>query len=190
MTPFLLLHSRRWLEYLLLVAGLFCLTSGLWQFSRYQLFEHTPGTLSALPKSVLPCPLKILGRLEVPRLALSVAILEGETDDNLALGAAHLSGTAPLGGNGNSAIAGHRDLAFRSLRNIQPGDEIIIKSATDLSYRVSCTRIVNPADTSVLGSDGRPRLTLITCYPFYFVGPAPRRFIVEAELQKRPSGSL
>jgi sortase A len=119
-----------------------------------------------------------------------VTILEGDTDDNLALGAAHLSGTAPLGSNGNSAIAGHRDLAFRSLRNIHPGDEIVIKSSTDLTYRVTRTRIVSPSDTSVLGSDGRARLTLITCYPFYFVGPAPRRFIVEAELQKRPSGSL
>jgi LPXTG-site transpeptidase (sortase) family protein len=94
------------------------------------------------------------------------------------------SGTAPIGSNGNTVIAGHRDLAFRALRNVQAGDIVRVESAEakSYSYRVEGMRIVNSDDVSVLASDGRPRLTMITCYPFYYVGSAPKRFIVEARL--------
>jgi LPXTG-site transpeptidase (sortase) family protein len=187
LTPSLFLYSRRWLEYLLLGAGFFCLAIAFRQFARYEVFELTPQSLAVsnahLHKPTPAAPARILGRLEIARLALSVDVLEGDTNENLALGAAHLTDTAPLGSNGNSAIAGHRDLAFRSLGAIRVGDKIKVHAATELTYRVTRTSIVTPADTSALASDGRPRLTLITCYPFHFIGSAPRRFIVEADLQ-------
>jgi sortase A len=94
------------------------------------------------------------------------------------------SGTAPIGSNGNTVIAGHRDLAFRALRNVQAGDIVRVESAEakSYSYRVEGMRIVNSDDVSVLASDGRPRLTMITCYPFYYTGDAPKRYIVDARL--------
>lgn len=81
-------------------------------------------------------------------------------------------------------IAGHRDLAFRGLRNIQAGDLVQIESADakTYDYRVEGTCIVDPDDVSVLASDGQPRLTMITCYPFYFTGDAPKRYIMNARL--------
>jgi sortase A len=95
---------------------------------------------------------------------------------------------SPIGGNGNTVIAGHRDLAFRALRNIQAGDIVSIESiesnreAKTYAYRVERTRIVNPDDVSVLASDGQPRLTMITCHPFHYTGDAPKRYIVDARL--------
>ncbi len=161
------------------VAGLFCLGSSLWQIGRYQAFERLP--------AVSPTPAKPgLSRLEIPRLGLSVVVLEGDTKDNLARGAVHLTDTAALGGDGNAAIAGHRDSAFRLLSGIRAGDEIAIRGSAQFTYRVTGTRIVNARDTSPLASDERARLTLITCYPFHFVGSAPKRFIVEAALEKKP----
>lgn len=121
-------------------------------------------------------------RLEIPRIGLSVAVLEGDTKENLAVGAVHLTDTAALGSAiGNAAIAGHRDSAFRRLGEARCGDEIIVHGEQDFVYRVTRTRIVNANDTSALAEDGRGKLTLITCYPFHYVGNAPRRFLVEAE---------
>jgi sortase A len=178
------LNGRRRLEYLLLFGGLFYFGTALFQFARYEIFEHNPEAFLNVSAPARSAPQKLLGRLEIPRLAVSVAVLEGDTDDNLSLGVAHLDGTATLGSRGNAAIAGHRDLAFQALGAIRNGDFVLIKSSADLTYRVVQTKIVNPTDTSVLASDGRALLTLITCYPFHYAGSAPQRFIVEAELQK------
>jgi sortase A len=116
----------------------------------------------------------LFGRLEIPRLNLSVMVMEGAEDDVLRLGAGHIPGT-PL------AIAGHRDTFFRPLKDIKPYD-LIRFSTNDGSaeYRVISTKIVGPKDTWVLDNTSNDTLTLITCYPFYYVGPAPKRFIVEA----------
>lgn len=175
-SPCGLLCCRRWFERLILIAGLFCLASAAVPFARYERLQQTHAK---------PAQKGDLGRLEIPSIGISVSVLEGDTNENLALGVGHLTDTATLGSHGNAAIAGHRDLAFRSLGRIHPGDEIMIHGVTELAYRVTGTRIVNAADTSTLADDGRARLTLITCYPFHYVGSAPQRFIVEAELAKR-----
>jgi len=116
----------------------------------------------------------LFGRLEIPRLNVSVMVMEGDGDNVLRLGAGHIPGT-------NLAIAGHRDTFFRPLKNIQPFD-IIRFSTRDGSeeYLVTDTKIVGPKDTWVLDEASSGTLTLITCYPFHYIGPAPKRFIVEA----------
>ena len=116
----------------------------------------------------------LFGRLEIPRLNLSVMVMEGAEDDVLRLGAGHVPGTS-------LAIAGHRDTFFRPLKDIKPFD-LIRFSTKDGSaeYRVISTKVVGPKDTWVLDNESSDTLTLITCYPFYYVGPAPERFIVEA----------
>ncbi|SPE21728.1 Sortase family protein (fragment) [Candidatus Sulfotelmatobacter sp. SbA7] len=97
------------------------------------------------------------------------------------LGAGHLEGTPLPGEAGNSAIAGHRDTFFRDLKDIRPMDEIQIQTPTALfRYQVDWVKVVDPDDLSVLAPSTESALTLVTCYPFYLVGPAPRRFVVHA----------
>jgi sortase A len=128
---------------------------------------------------------EVLGRLDIPRLALSVVIREGEDSRTLRLAVGHLPGTAWPGRPGNSAIAGHRDTFFRKLRHIEPHDEILVRTSASVSrYLVVSTRIVEPEDVSVLKNTQESILTLVTCYPFYFVGSAPQRFIVRAVLAR------
>jgi len=124
-----------------------------------------------------------LGRLEIPRVNLSVIVLEGDDDAILKLGVGHVPGTAVPGQAGNAALAGHRDTFFRSLRGIQKGDEIRWTSPEySGQYRVESMRIVDPTDLGVLDPTDNSSLTLITCYPFNFIGSAPQRFIVRARL--------
>jgi sortase A len=116
----------------------------------------------------------LFGRLEVPRLNMSVMVMEGYKDKTLRLGAGHIPGT-PL------AIAGHRDSFFRPLKDIKLYDRIRFTTPEETTeYRVVSTRIVAPTDTSVLDHESDDKLILITCYPFHYIGPAPKRFIVEA----------
>jgi sortase A len=174
-----LLCSRRWFEKLLLIAGIFCLGTAAAQIARYESFEHRVVARES-KKPATP----VITRLEIPRIGLTVAILEGDTSENMAVAAVHLTDTAPLGSSdGNAAIAGHRDSAFRDLGSVRPGDEIVIHAAKDFVYRVTATEIVNASDTSVLGTNGKGLLTLITCYPFHYIGSAPKRFVVQAELK-------
>jgi sortase A len=124
----------------------------------------------------------VIGRIEIPRLGLSVVVVEGSTKSVFRRAVGHIPGTALPGEPGNVGIAGHRDTFFRPLRNIQPDD--IVKLTTmrgEFRYRVLSTKVVSPKDVTVLNPDGNEILTLITCYPFYFVGSAPNRFIVRAE---------
>jgi sortase A len=122
-----------------------------------------------------------LGQIEIRAIGLEVMILEGTDDGTLRRAVGHIPGTALPGQTGNVAIAGHRDTFFRPLRNIHKDDEI---SLTTLSgtyrYRVDSTKVVEPEDIAVLDDSGEAILTLVTCYPFYFVGSAPQRFIVRA----------
>ena len=123
----------------------------------------------------------VLGRLEIPRLEIIVAILEGTTSQTLAVGVEHIKGTALPGEQGNIGIAGHRDKYFRALKNIHPGDEIRIQTSTGLSrYKVDRLQIVAPEDVGVLASSASSAITLVTCYPFHFIGAAPQRFVVHA----------
>ncbi len=124
----------------------------------------------------------LVGRLEIPRLQLSVMVLEGIQSRTLRLGAGHIPGT-PLPGTGsNAGIAAHRDTFFRPLAEIRPNDHIQVQTlGKTVSYRVVETKIVQPEDVSVLKATGKESITLVTCYPFYYVGPAPQRFIVRAQ---------
>jgi len=116
----------------------------------------------------------LFGRLEIPRLNMSVMVMEGDQDTVLRLGAGHVPGT-PL------AIAGHRDTFFRPLKDIKLYDTIRFTNEDgSTEYRVISTKIVGPKDTSAVDTTSGDKLTLITCYPFYYIGPAPKRFIVEA----------
>jgi sortase A len=124
----------------------------------------------------------LIGRMEIPRLNLSVVVFEGTTSKTLRRAAGHITGTALPGQPGNVGVAGHRDTFFRPLRNIQPNDIITLTTLRGAyRYRVVSTKIVRPDNVAVLDPDGTEVLTLVTCYPFYFVGPAPDRFIVRAE---------
>jgi sortase A len=124
----------------------------------------------------------LIGRMEVERLGVSVALMEGTGRSTLRRAVGHITGTALPGQRGNVGIAGHRDTFFRPLRNIQRDDIITLTTlAGEYRYRVVSTKIVSPSDVRVLESDGHEILTLVTCYPFYFVGEAPNRFIVRAE---------
>jgi LPXTG-site transpeptidase (sortase) family protein len=124
-----------------------------------------------------------VARLEAPSVGLAATVLEGTTDQTLKLGAGHIEDTAFPGASGNVGIAGHRDTTFRPVRNLKLGDPLVLLTADHVyEYRISATKIVNPTDVYVLVPTERPTLTLVTCYPFTFIGNAPQRYIVHAEL--------
>lgn len=124
----------------------------------------------------------LIGRMEIPRLGLSAIVMEGTSTSTLRHALGHIAGTALPGQTGNVGISGHRDTFFRPLRNIERNDVITLSTTRgEYRYRVLSTRIVDPSDTDVLDPDEKETLTLVTCYPFYFVGPAPKRYIVRAE---------
>lgn len=136
----------------------------------------------------------ILGRVEIARLGISAIVREGVGSATLSRAVGHVPSTSLPGQPGNFAIAAHRDTLFRALKNIRLGDGVLFESSTGTyAYRVISSQIVRPSDVSVLRSDGGPRLleelatrparllTMITCYPFNYLGAAPQRFIVQAE---------
>jgi sortase A len=134
----------------------------------------------------------VIGILDVPRLELSVLVIEGVGATTLRRAAGHIPGTALPGGPGNVGISAHRDTFFRPLRNIRQNDVITVTTLLgEYRYRVVSTSIVSPSDVAVLDQSKDEILTLVTCYPFYFVGAAPDRFIVRAErvALKVPTGS-
>ena len=119
----------------------------------------------------------LLGRLDIPRLNLSVAVLQGTSSRMLRLGTGHIENTPLPGEPGNSGIAGHRDTFFRGLKDVRAHDEIQFQTATGLlRYQVDWVKVVAPDDVSVLAPSTESALTLVTCYPFYFVGPSPQAF--------------
>jgi LPXTG-site transpeptidase (sortase) family protein len=124
----------------------------------------------------------VLGRVDIPRLGISVAVLQGTSSRTLRLGAGHIEGTPLPGDTGNSGIAGHRDTFFRELKDIRENDEIQLQTATGLfHYEVDWVKVVDLDDMTVLEPPtSGSTLTLVTCYPFYFVGSAPNRFVVRA----------
>ena len=125
----------------------------------------------------------LIGRLEAPTVKMSATVLEGSDDGTLSRGAGHIEDTPFPGQPGNVGIAGHRDTVFRPLRNIKVGDPMQLTTSDRLyRYKISKTVIVGPDDVYVLDPTREPTLTLVTCYPFYFVGHAPKRFIVQAQL--------
>ena len=128
-----------------------------------------------------------IGRIEIPRLSLSVMTREGADAATLRRAVGHVPSTALPGEPGNAAFAGHRDTFFRKLRDVRKGDEIVFTtSAGTHRYVVNELRVVQPSDVSVLEPTASPVLTLVTCYPFNYIGPAPERFIVRAGLRDTP----
>jgi sortase A len=126
-----------------------------------------------------------LGVLSIPRLHLVVPVLPGTDDWTLNRAVGTIDGTAPPGSDGNSGIAGHRDSFFRVLKDVVSGDVITLETQRGVeSYRVERVWIVGPEDVSVLDPTPTRSMTLVTCYPFYFVGPAPQRYIVRAVLSQ------
>ena len=122
-----------------------------------------------------------LGRIEISSVGLTTMILEGTEEETLRRAVGHIRGTPLPGQRGNVALAGHRDTFFRELRDIRVNDEITLTTLSGSHhYRVDSTKVVKPEETEVLKDDGADTLTLVTCYPFNFVGSAPKRFIVRA----------
>jgi sortase A len=120
-----------------------------------------------------------LGRIEISAVGLTVMVLEGADEGTLRRAVGHIRGTPLPGQRGNVALAGHRDTFFRGLRKIRANDEITLTTLSgSYRYRVDSTKVVKPEETEVLEDDGDDILTLVTCYPFNFVGLAPSRFIV------------
>ena len=150
----------------------------LWSAERIVAWGKAMGESAATPLAVL----------RIPRLRLEVAVLPGTDDRTLDRALGHIDDTALPGADGNSGIAGHRDGFFRALKDIAAGDVIELETAAVKEvYRVERTWVVDPEDVSVLDPTPTRALTLVTCYPFYYVGPAPRRFIVRAVLARPPN---
>jgi sortase A len=124
---------------------------------------------------------EMIGSLDIPRVNVSVIVLEGADSSVLAVAAGHIPGTALPGLNGNVGIAAHRDTFFRSLREIRAEDRLRLKTPAGIfQYAVESTEVVEPSDTGVLRQNAGQELTLVTCYPFNYIGSAPKRFIVHA----------
>lgn len=184
----------RWIQSLLFAAGFvilgYCgawwLNSRLQQISGNRELDRilsqrpTRGAKQTTPQRTIPEG-GLVGRVEIPRLHLSAVVFQGTNNNVLDRGVGHLDGSALPGQPGNVVLAAHRDTFFRSLRDIRRGDSISVTTPDGArTYSVDSTEIVDPNQTSVMNPTPNPTLTLITCYPFYFVGHAPKRFIVRA----------
>ena len=197
------MRARRVFSYLLLAGGaLFLFIGGrdlveskLGQDEAQQQFEATPEPkpspfesharqkADAPPHPVPPELGQAIARLTIPRLHTDLYVVEGDGDRQLRIGPGHIAGTAMPGSDGNCIIAGHRDTHFRALKDIQKGDEIVLRThAGKYTYRVEEMEIVSPDNTQPLRPTEDAELRLVTCYPFYYVGSAPKRFIVQASL--------
>ena len=181
-----------WLERALYTVGAFCFLVVSYLGAGAAMSRHTalhPGALSlqapvqTKPASVQVPDSEVIGRLEIPSLNLTVPILSDYDPASLRRGVGHIRGTANAGGLGNFVLAGHRDTFLRPLRHIAAPMviKVMIKEGT-YEYVTDRTEVVDPNNLEVLDIHETPELTLITCYPFDFVGAAPHRFIVHAHL--------
>jgi len=195
----------RWAQYLFAAIGVVALAYCAWVWIGAKLYQaretrrlarelHRPAIHAIVPNvpppvppAPAPPPIVLrdgspLGKLQIPRIGLSVIVVEGDNTADLKHGVGHIPGTALPWQRGNVALAGHRDTFFRPLRSIRPHDSIVLTTVEGTyRYRVLSTQVVTPHDVQVLNPDGHDDLTLVTCFPFYYVGSAPRRFIVRAE---------
>ncbi|MEO8026405.1 MAG: class D sortase [Bryobacteraceae bacterium] len=181
-------------EYLSLAIGLAALTSwtvivvdAKWtQESLRRSLEELQEQSPMLEGSTAPrqqAPQSLVGQIEVARLGLSAMVLEGVDSRTLSRAVGHIPGTALPGSTGNVAFAGHRDTFFRGLKDIRLGDEIVVTTPYGrYQYRVFASEIVKPTETRVLAASAKATVTLVTCYPFHYIGSAPKRFIVHAHL--------
>ena len=186
----------RWVAYLLVIAGGAALgwcvamlaDAYLAQRVAREQLESTPPPAITSKRPALSAPSGAaveagtpLAELSIPRIGLSLVVLQGSDEHTLRKGLGHIEDTPLPGESGNVAIAGHRDSFFRPLRNIQVGDDIMLNTPGQrVHYRVSAYRVVKSSEVSVIAPTSDAVLTLVTCYPFWFVGAAPDRFVVRA----------
>ena len=125
----------------------------------------------------------LLTRVSIPKISLDAIVIEGVSRKQLSVGPGHMKDTALPGAAGNAVITGHRDTFFRHIYELQKGDDILVRRNGQLfKYQVTGKKIVKPDDVSVLKQTTDPQLTLITCYPTYYIGPAPERLVVFSKL--------
>jgi sortase A len=150
------------------------------EFERQQQEQQQQASNSA------PAPINTddaLTRLSVPKINLESVVVEGTNHRALLLGPGHLEDTPAPGESGNSVISGHRDTFFRHLNDLQMGDEVLVeRGGKTFHYQVTGKRVVEPTDLSVIAPTKDPEMTLITCYPTYYIGPAPKRLVVFSKL--------
>jgi sortase A len=151
----------------------------LWSAKRIEAYEASLSKKTDMPLAVL----------RIPKISLEVPVFNDTDDLTLDRGVGRILGTAQVGRPGNLGIAGHRDGFFRGLKDIEIGDTIELQrpGGTD-RYRVSQLQIVEPTDVYVLNASSKPTLTLVTCYPFYYVGSAPKRYVVTASTENSSLG--
>jgi sortase A len=146
----------------------------LWADNRIREYEQSLAVDAGPPLAVM----------KIGKLGIEVPVYDGASDLNLNRGVGRIRGTARIDADGNLGIAGHRDGFFRGLKDIAIGDAIQVRSLQrEVTYTVSSIDIVDPDDVSVLSPTDHMSVTLVTCYPFYYVGHAPKRFIVKAEAE-------
>jgi len=169
-------------------AGFVFADSNAYQALEMKKFEQ-PGRLSE-PHTLAEGD--VIGQMQVPRLGLSVMVVQGDSPASLRHAVGHLPKSALPGEWGNVAVAGHRDTYFRPIRGIHLGDEIRFKTLEqNFKYVVESIEVVGPRDIQVLEVFTGHDLTFITCFPFYYVGPAPKRFVVRArEVENMPQRGL
>ena len=183
----------RWVERMLFIIAVVCLGYYAYVSMEAQLYQEienreldvilssAPPVPSAHAPIPHPTPGSAVGRIEIPRLGVSAIIRAGSDARTLRLAVGHIPGTALPGEVGNIGLAGHRDTFFRRLRDIRAADDIrIVTTAGTFTFKVDMTEVVSPKDTWVLNPTPTATLTLVTCYPFTYVGSAPQRFIVRA----------
>ncbi len=128
-----------------------------------------------------------LTRISIPKIGLSAIVVEGTDHKALKVGPGHLAGSALAGGEGNAVITAHRDTFFRHIADLRKGDQILIqRDGHSYTYQVTGQKIVQPDDLSVVKPTADNRLTLITCYPTYYIGPAPERLVLTSKLVGEP----
>jgi len=187
------MRSLRWLRYILFAIAVMALgycgmvMSQTWLYQKResqklaQLLIRPPHAASG---SLAIPPVTndgMIGRIEIPRLRVSAIIAEGAGAGTLRKAVGHIEGTAFPGEPGNVGVAAHRDTFFRPLRHIRDNDLVVLDTLRGrYYYRVVSTRIVKPDAVGVLTPTAHQVLTMVTCYPFYYVGSAPYRFIVRA----------
>jgi sortase A len=141
------------------------------------------GAKSTRVSASLPLAGPTLARIVIPRVGIGVMVLDDVDHRSLRRGVGHIPGTAPLGSAGNVGIAGHRDTFFRPLKDVRIGDDIeLLTPGAITTYKVEWAEVMGSEDAAPLRPTDYPAMTLVTCYPFYYVGSAPDRFVVRARL--------
>jgi sortase A len=176
----------RWIEYACWIAAAVLLGWFLYVLADTLIFQRIQShRLAALHRdTAAPVQLhtgELLGKLTIPSIGLSAVILEGDDDTTLRRAIGHIPGTSLPDGSGTVGLAGHRDTFFRNLGRLRPNEIIALETpGGTYHYRVASTSIVAPDSVGVLSPQSRPSLTLVTCYPFHYIGPAPKRYVVTA----------